>query len=89
MGRDMARDEPKFTFRMPPEVKEKLKTRAEMNGRSFNSELLQIVQDALSKPSPISGYRDDAERLADKQSDAVKKMVFETLREIYSKKADD
>ncbi|EAY4742443.1 Arc family DNA-binding protein [Salmonella enterica] len=82
----MARDEPKFTFRMPPEIKEKLKVRAEMNGRSFNSELLQIVQDALSEPSPVSGYRDEVERLADQQSDMVKKLVFDTLKDIYSKK---
>ncbi|ECO8650570.1 Arc family DNA-binding protein [Salmonella enterica] len=82
----MARDEPKFTFRMPPEIKEKLKVRAEMNGRSFNSELLQIVQDALSEPSPVSGYRDEVERLADQQSDIVKKLVFDTLKDIYSKK---
>ncbi|EAO6096718.1 Arc family DNA-binding protein [Salmonella enterica] len=81
----MARDEPKFTFRMPPEIKEKLKVRAEMNGRSFNSELLQIVQDALSEPSPVSGYRDEAERIADEQSELVKKMVFDTLKSLYKK----
>ncbi|EAA4082175.1 toxin-antitoxin system HicB family antitoxin [Salmonella enterica subsp. salamae] len=81
----MARDDPHFNFRMPMEVREKLKFRAEANGRSMNSELLQIVQDALSKPSPVSGYRDEAERLADQQSDMVKKMVFETLKNIYGK----
>ncbi|EMQ0912910.1 Arc family DNA-binding protein [Raoultella ornithinolytica] len=81
----MARDEPKFTFRMPPEVKEKLKSRAKINGRSFNAELLQIVQDALDQPSPVSGYRDDAERLADQQAEQFKKVVFDTLKGIYSK----
>ncbi|EPH0828644.1 regulatory protein Mnt [Klebsiella pneumoniae] len=81
----MARDEPKFTFRMPPEVKEKLKNRAKINGRSFNAELLQIVQDALDQPSPLSGYRDDAERLADQQAEQFKKVVFDTLKGIYSK----
>ncbi|EKQ0891376.1 Arc family DNA-binding protein [Salmonella enterica] len=81
----MARDEPKFTFRMPPEIKEKLKVRAEMNGRSFNSELLQIVQDALSEPSRVSGYRDEAERLADQQAEQFKTVVFETLKKIYGK----
>ncbi|MCU6667813.1 hypothetical protein M8013_03425 [Enterobacteriaceae bacterium H4N4] len=30
-------------------------------------------------------YRDEAERLADQQSDVVKKMVFETLKSMYSK----
>lgn len=81
----MARDEPKFTFRMPPEVKEKLKNRAKINGRSFNAELLQIVQDALDQPSPVSGYRDDAERLADQHAEQFKKVVFDTLKGIYSK----
>ncbi|MBB9122005.1 Arc family DNA-binding protein [Escherichia coli] len=81
----MARDDPHFNFRMPLEVREKLKLRAEANGRSMNSELLQIVQDALSKPSPIAGYRDDAERIADEQSELVKKMVFDTLKDLYKK----
>ena len=49
----------------------------------MNSELLQIVQDALSKPSPIAGYRDEAERMADQQAEIVKKMVFETLKKMY------
>lgn len=81
----MARDDPHFNFRMPLEVREKLKFRAEANGRSMNSELLQIVMDAIDKPTQISGYRDDAERLADEQAEAVKKMVFETLKGMYGK----
>ncbi|WP_447867230.1 Arc family DNA-binding protein [Rahnella bonaserana] len=81
----MARDDPHFNFRMPLDVREKLKFRAEANGRSMNSELLQIVEDALSRPSQVVGYRDNAERLADEQSDQVKKMVFETLKSIYKK----
>lgn len=81
----MARDDPHFNFRMPLEVREKLKLRAEANGRSMNSELLQIVQDALSKPSPIAGYRDDAERIADEQSELVRKMAFDTLKDLYKK----
>ncbi|EAA8955355.1 Arc family DNA-binding protein [Salmonella enterica] len=85
----MARDDPHFNFRMPMEVREKLKFRAEANGRSMNSELLQIVQDALSKPSPVSGYRDEAERLADEQSDIVKNMVFETLKKLYGKEKNE
>ena len=45
----MARDDPHFNFRMPLEVREKIKNRAAANGRSMNAELLQIVQDALDK----------------------------------------
>lgn len=81
----MARDDPHFNFRMPLDVREKLKFRAESNGRSMNAELLKIVQDSLEQPSPVSGYRDEAERLADQQSDVVKKMVFETLIAMYGK----
>lgn len=81
----MARDDPHFNFRMPLEVREKIKNRAAANGRSMNAELLQIVQDALEQPSSVSGYRDDAERLADQQAEQFKKVVFETLKGIYSK----
>lgn len=81
----MARDDPHFNFRMPLEVREKIKNRAAANGRSMNAELLQIVQDALDNASPVSGYRDDVERLADQQAEQFKKVVFDTLKGIYSK----
>lgn len=81
----MARDDPHFNFRMPFEVREKLKFRAESNGRSMNSELLKIVEEALAQPSPVAGYRDDAERLADEQATKIKNMIFEALREAYKK----
>lgn len=81
----MSRVDPQFKLRLPADLKAKLDQRAKMNGRSINAELVQIVQDAISKPSPVSGYRNDAERLADQQSEQVKKMVFDTLKEIYSK----
>ena len=71
----MARDDPHFNFRMPLEVREKIKNRAAANGRSMNAELLQIVQDALDQPSPVSGYRCDAERLADQQAEQDRKSV--------------
>ncbi|EAX3055958.1 Arc family DNA-binding protein, partial [Salmonella enterica] len=75
----MGRDDPQFNLRLPYELKEKLKQRAKSNGRSLNAELVQIVTEAISKPSPVSGYRDEAERIADEQSELVKKMVFDTL----------
>lgn len=64
----MGRDDPQFNLRLPYELKEKLKQRAKSNGRSLNAELVQIVTEAISKPSPVSGYRDEAERIADEQS---------------------
>lgn len=81
----MGRDDPQFNLRLPYELKEKLKQRAKSNGRSLNSELVQIVTDAVSKPSKISGYRDEAERLADQQAEQFKAIVFETLKKIYEK----
>ncbi|EEF8271556.1 TPA: Arc family DNA-binding protein [Salmonella enterica subsp. enterica serovar Concord] len=76
----MARDDPHFNFRMPLEVREKLKFRAEANGRSMNAELLKIVEDALSKPSQVSGYRDEEERLASLISEQVKEVAADILR---------
>ncbi|HFY7072804.1 TPA: Arc family DNA-binding protein, partial [Salmonella enterica subsp. enterica serovar Typhimurium] len=77
--------DPQFNLRLPYELKEKLKQRAKSNGRSLNAELVQIVTEAISKPSPVSGYRDEAERIADEQSELVKKMVFDTLKSLYKK----
>lgn len=82
----MSREYPQFKLRMPPETRDKLKVRAEMNGRSVNSELLKIIDDALSSPSSMSGYKNDAERLADHQAEEVKKMVFDTLVKLYNDK---
>ncbi|MEY0334891.1 Arc family DNA-binding protein [Providencia rettgeri] len=84
----MARDDPQFNFRMTHETKEKLKQRAKMNGRSINAELMQILVDALEKPTPISGYRNDIEKLADQQSEEVKKMIFKTLVDLYGNRKD-
>ncbi|MDQ7207996.1 Arc family DNA-binding protein [Serratia fonticola] len=68
------------------ELKDKVKQRAALNGRSLNAELVQIVQDAMAQPSPVFGYRSDSEKLADAQAETVKKMVFETLVQMYADK---
>lgn len=81
----MARDDPQFNLRLPNELKEKVKQRAKMNGRSLNSEIVQIVQDAVSQPSKVLGYRDEAERLAHEHADQLKKVVIETLTAMYRK----
>ncbi|MNE72274.1 Arc-like DNA binding domain protein [compost metagenome] len=56
-------------MRLPNELKDKVKQRAALNGRSLNAELVQIVRDALAQPSPVSGYRNDAEQIADQQAE--------------------
>ncbi|EQN07979.1 hypothetical protein G682_00791 [Escherichia coli HVH 2 (4-6943160)] len=78
-------DEAQFHLRLTHELHAKIKQRAKMNNRSINSEIVATMEESLSKPSPVSGYRDDAERLADEQSDLVKKMVFDTLKDLYKK----
>lgn len=80
----MSREDPQFKLRLPADLKAKLDQRAKMNGRSINAELVQIVQAAVSKPSPVCGYRSDAEKLADQQAEQFKAVVFETLKHIYS-----
>ncbi|MEY0983189.1 Arc family DNA-binding protein [Providencia alcalifaciens] len=81
----MSREYPQFKLRMPPETRDKLKVRSEMNGRSVNAELLQIIDEALSTPSSVSGYKDDVEKMAAAQADEVRKMVFDTLVKLYKK----
>lgn len=82
----MARDDPQFNFRMPHEIKEKVKQRAKMNGRSINAELMQIVLDALDKSAAVKEYKNETEKLANHQAEEVKKMVFDTLVKLYDNK---
>lgn len=78
-------DEAQFHLRLPHEIHAKIKQRAKMNNRSINAEILATLEDSLSRPSPVLGYRDDVERLADLQAEEFKKVVFDTLKTIYSK----
>ena len=82
----MARDDTQFNRRLTAETKEKLKQKAKMNGRSLNSELVHTIDIYLSTPTSVTGYRSDAEKLADHQAEEVKKMVFDTLIKLYNDK---
>ncbi|MCA7287488.1 Arc family DNA-binding protein, partial [Escherichia coli] len=62
----------------------KIKQRAKMNNRSLNSEIIAAIEESLNKQSSASVCIDDADRMAEQQSDMVKKMVFETLKTMYS-----
>ncbi|EER2772065.1 Arc family DNA-binding protein, partial [Escherichia coli] len=73
-----------FHLRLPHELHAKIKQRAKMNNRSLNSEIIAAIEESLAKQSSASVYIDDAERMAEQQSDMVKKMVFETLKTMYS-----
>ncbi|HCQ0021513.1 TPA: Arc family DNA-binding protein [Escherichia coli] len=76
--------EAQFHLRLPHELHAKIKQRAKMNNRSLNSEIIAAIEESLAKQSSASVYIDDAERMAEQQSDMVKKMVFETLKTMYS-----
>ncbi|EIQ1938626.1 Arc family DNA-binding protein [Escherichia coli] len=77
-------DEAQFHLILPHELHAKIKQRAKMNNRSLNSEIIAAIEESLAKQSSASVYIDDAERMAEQQSDMVKKMVFETLKTMYS-----
>ena len=77
-------DEAQFHLRLTHELHAKIKQRAKMNNRSLNSEIIAAIEESLDKQSSASVYIDDAERMAEQQSDMVKKMVFETLKTMYS-----
>lgn len=78
-------DEAQFHLRLPHELHAKIKQRAKMNNRSLNSEIIAAIEESLAKQSSASVYIDDAERMAEQQSDMVKKIVFDTLKELYKK----
>lgn len=78
-------DEAQFHLRLPHDIHAKIKERAKMNNRSLTAEILATIEESLSKPSRVSGYRDEVEKVADEQSEIVKKMVFDTLKILYKK----
>ena len=77
-------DEAQFHMRLPHELHAKIKQRAKMNNRSLNSEIIAAIEESLAKQSSASVYIDDAERMAEQQSEMVKKIVFDTLKTMYS-----
>ena len=78
-------DEAQFHLRLTHELHAKIKQRAKMNNRSINAELVATMEESLSKPSPVRGYRDDAEREADIASREIQKLVFDKLTSYYRK----
>ncbi|EAA0696557.1 Arc family DNA-binding protein [Salmonella enterica subsp. enterica serovar Nottingham] len=76
----MSREDPQFKLRLPADLKAKLDQRAKMNGRSINAEIVATMEESLSKPSPVRGYRDEEERLASLISEQVKEVAADILR---------
>lgn len=79
-------DEAQFHLRLTHELHAKIKQRAKMNNRSINAEIVATMEEALSRPSAVSGFRDDAELEADAVSREIQQIVFERLSEHYRRK---
>ncbi|MBV4365932.1 Arc family DNA-binding protein [Erwinia phyllosphaerae] len=62
MSEKQVRDYDKFMLRLPEGMREAIAERAKFNGRSMNSEIVQILQDALdlSPEQEVSGAIDRA-----------------------------
>lgn len=73
-------DEAQFHLRLTHELHAKIKQRAKMNNRSINAEIVATMEESLSKPSPVRGYRDEEERLASLISEQVKAVAADILR---------
>ncbi|WP_230326352.1 Arc family DNA-binding protein [Citrobacter sp. Res13-Sevr-PEB04-36] len=67
-------------MRLTHELHAKIKQRAKMNNRSINAEIVATMEESLARPSPVRGYRDDAERLASLISEQVKEVAADILR---------
>jgi plasmid stability protein len=72
-----------FGVRMPDDLKERLTVRAAQNGRSLNSEIVMILQDAVDSASQKP--KNNAEHQAAIQANEFKKVVYDTLVKIYEK----
>lgn len=46
-----------FGLRMPDELREAITARAKANGRSINSEIVQILEDALAEPRYVNFHK--------------------------------
>ncbi|MEY0834262.1 Arc family DNA-binding protein [Providencia alcalifaciens] len=77
------RDIAPYTIRMPEGMKDKLSVRAHKNGRSLNSEMVMILQEALEKSE--SKPQSNAEHQAAIQAEEFKKVVYDSLVKLYDK----
>lgn len=78
--------EVQFHLRLPKEVHGKIKQRAKINGRSINTEIVMTLEESLSQPAKISGYRDEADKLAHEQAEEFTTVVVKTLTRLYADK---
>ncbi|EOV8087973.1 Arc family DNA-binding protein [Providencia huaxiensis] len=72
-----------YSLRMPDELRSKLAARARKNGRSLNSEMIIILQEAIDKADPKP--QSNAEHQAAIQAEEFKKVVYDSLVKLYDK----
>ena len=68
--------------RIPDDLKDKIQVRARRNGRSMNSEIVQILQTAIDNDANPGNI----EELAQIEADKFKQALLETLQGLYGKK---
>lgn len=67
-----------FGLRMPDDLREAIAKRAKNNGRSMNSEIVQILQDAIDSEGFIKGIEE-----FEKHQNKIKKIDDDSERERY------
>lgn len=72
MSEKQVRDYDKFMLRFPDGMRDAIAERAKRNGRSMNSEIVQIIEDALnSKPPRVLVITDEVHRSPDERTISV------------------
>lgn len=72
----MARSDPVFNLRMPPEMKEKIAERAKNNGRSLNAEIVQMLFEVMHRDKILLG------EVSETETDSRILMAKESLMEV-------
>lgn len=75
MSKYPSQTQDKFTVRFPDGMRDEIAKRAEANGRSMNSEIVQILQDALNNDD-ISNIEDYDKPTSDDFKKAARRMFI-------------
>ncbi|MTC21806.1 MULTISPECIES: Arc family DNA-binding protein [unclassified Providencia] len=100
MSKYPSQTQDKFTVRFPDGMRDAIAKRAEANGRSMNSEILQILQDALDAGLqtnlPYTSFRnsDDFNISPSSQASLIEALsqvekIVKSAKEVFSEKSKD
>lgn len=78
----------RFTIRMPDGMRDAIAERAKTNGRSMNSEIIQILEDALRRGSDLSKKMDEIS-FVNADDDRVKGLPVEAAFSDYIDRRTD